>query len=49
VPTGTIKKDDLQLDQVIDKPQAIVDAIFNYYEHRCFGPSAEEHKKMLDL
>lgn len=49
VSAGTINKKDLELIKVIDEPQAIVDAIFDHYEHRCFEPSAEEHEKMLDL
>lgn len=49
IDAGTIQAEDLQLIQVIDKPQAIVDAIFDHYEQRCFEPSAEEHEKMLDL
>ena len=49
VPAGTIEQKDLQLVQVIDSPEAVVEAIFEHYEHRCFEPSAEEHEKMLDL
>lgn len=49
VTAGTINAEDLDLIQVIDEPKAIVDAIFDHYEHRCFAPSAEEHEKMLDL
>lgn len=49
VSAGTIDSQDLQLIKIIDEPQAIVDAIFDHYEHRCFEPSAEEHEKMLDL
>jgi len=49
VKAGTIASGDLNLIQIIDEPKAIVDAIFDHYEHRCFEPSAEEHEKMLDL
>lgn len=49
VTAGTISPDDLSLIKVIDEPQAIVDAIFDHYEYRCFNMSAEEHEKMLDL
>ncbi len=49
VSAGTITPQDLKLVQIIDEPKAIVDAIFDHYEHRCFEPSAEEHEKMLDL
>lgn len=49
VSAGTIDSEDLHLIRVIDEPKAIVDAIFEHYEHRCFEPSAEEHEKMLDL
>ncbi len=49
INAGTINPEDLQLIKIIDEPKAIVDAIFDHYEHRCFEPSAEEHEKMLDL
>jgi len=40
---------DLDLMQVIDEPEAIVEAIFDYYETRGFQPSRAERDKMLNL
>ena len=40
---------DMDLMQVIDAPEAIVDAIFKYYEHRRFGPLATERETLLNL
>jgi uncharacterized protein (TIGR00730 family) len=49
VKEGTINAADLDLVQVLDKPQEVVDAIFNHYESRGFEPSAEEQEMLLDL
>ena len=49
VKEATIDADDLDLVQVLDKPQEVVDAIFNHYESRGFEPSAEEQEMLLDL
>lgn len=49
VKEATINADDLDLVQVLDKPQEVVDAIFNHYESRGFEPSAEEQEMLLDL
>ena len=46
---GTISEKDLELYRIIDEPQAVVEAIFKYYEHRGFEPSEEEAEKMLHL
>ena len=35
--------------QVIDEPEAIVEAIFEFYENRGFVPTREEREKMLNL
>ena len=35
--------------QVIEEPEAIVEAIFKFYESRGFVPSREEREKMLNL
>ena len=35
--------------RIIDDPDAIVDAIFHFYENRGFQPTAEERDKMLNL
>jgi len=40
---------DLDLMRIIDDPDAIVDAIFHFYENRGFQPTAEERDKMLNL
>jgi uncharacterized protein (TIGR00730 family) len=44
-----IEPNDLDLVQVIDEPQAVVDAIFAYYEKRGFEPSAAESEVLLNL
>ena len=49
VANGTIDESDLELIQVIDEPQQVVDAIFEYYRSRTFEPSAEEKERMLRL
>ncbi len=49
VTEGVISRDDLNLVQVIDEPEAIVQAIFNYYEGRGFGPSPAEREIQLSL
>jgi len=40
---------DLDLMKVIDEPEAIVEAIFDFYESRGFQPTREEREKMLNL
>ena len=49
VGEGMISASDLELMQVIDEPEAIVEAIFDYYETRGFQPSRAERDKMLNL
>jgi len=49
VEEKTINPEDLDLIQVLDKPQQVVDAIFSHYEHRGFEPSAQEREVLLDL
>jgi hypothetical protein len=34
---------------VIDEPEAVVDAIFAFYESRGFQPTREERQRMLNL
>ena len=46
---GTIAADDLKLFQILNDPQEVVDAIFDYYEHKSFEPSAQEQEKLLEL
>jgi hypothetical protein len=40
---------DAGLLQVIDEPQAVVEAIFAYYEKRGFEPSPQEREVLLNL
>jgi len=49
VGEGMIGADDVDLMRVIDDPDAIVEAIFHFYENRGFQPTAEEREKMLNL
>jgi uncharacterized protein (TIGR00730 family) len=49
IPEATINPEDLNLLQILDKPQEVVDAIFNFYEGRGFEPSPEEQQILLDL
>lgn len=49
VNEGVIAASDLDLFQLVDDPDQIVDAIFDYYQHRTFEPSAEERERMLRL
>jgi uncharacterized protein (TIGR00730 family) len=49
VAEGMIGADDMNLISVIDEPQAVVDAIFAYYEKRGFEPSVAEREILLNL
>lgn len=49
VGEGMINAKDMDLMQVIEDPEAIVEAIFAFYESRGFVPSREEREKMLNL
>jgi uncharacterized protein (TIGR00730 family) len=49
VGEGMIAADDMSLMQVIDEPEAIVEAIFSFYEGRGFQPTDDERQKMLNL
>ena len=46
---GLIGVDDPSLLQVIDDPQAVVDAIFDHYQFRGFEPSPSEREAELAL
>ncbi len=46
---GTIAKKDLDLIQVLDTPEEVVNAIFDFYESRGFEPTSQEHEKLLEL
>ena len=49
VPERTISPEDLDLISVLDDPQDVLQAIFRYYAHRGFEPSAEEERIQLNL
>ncbi len=49
VAEGMINREDLDLVQVIDKPEDVVEAIFKHYESRGFLPLPAEHEMMLNL
>ncbi len=49
VGEGLISPGDMDLMTLIDEPEAIVDAIFDYYESRGFQPTRAERDKMLNL
>jgi uncharacterized protein (TIGR00730 family) len=46
---GLISATDLDLIQIIDKPEDIVTAIFDFYQNRSFIPTAQERERMLSL
>jgi uncharacterized protein (TIGR00730 family) len=49
VGENMIDENDLDLFKVVDKPQEVVDAIFEYYGSRGFEPSAQERETLLEL
>ena len=49
VEENMIHAEDMELLQVIDDPQAVVDAIFTHYEKRGFSQLPEEHDLLLNL
>ncbi len=49
VSEGTISAEDLDLFTLLDKPQDVVNAIFDYYENKSFEPSEKEQEKLLEL
>ena len=49
VREGTISPGDMDLFKVLDKPREVVDAIFDYYEHKSFEPTEKEQQKLLEL
>ncbi len=46
---GMIGEHDVGLMRVIDDPDAVVEAIFSFYENRGFLPSRDEREKLLNL
>lgn len=49
VEAGAVDAEDCRLYEIVDEPRQVVDAIFSFYEHRGFEPSAEEREVLLDL
>jgi len=49
VGEGMIGAEDMDLLQIIEEPEAIVEAIFKFYEGRGFAPTRAEREKMLNL
>lgn len=49
VDEQVISPSDLDLIQVIDKPEEVVEAIFKHYETRGFVPLPSEHEMLLNL
>jgi len=49
IPEGMIDAGDLGLMQIIEEPEAIVEAIFHFYENRGFQPTRSERERMLNL
>jgi len=49
VKEGMISPGDRELFQIIDEPQAVVDAIFTHYQSRGFTPSPSEREAELAL
>ena len=49
VGEGMIGENDIDLMRVIDDPDAVVEAIFSFYENRGFQPSRDEREKLLNL
>ena len=49
VSEGMINPEDMDLIQVIDQPEAVVEAIFKHYETRGFEPSKTEREMLLNL
>jgi predicted Rossmann-fold nucleotide-binding protein len=44
-----IDPEDLGLFKLVDRPDEVVETIFEHYEHRGFEPSAEERERLLEL
>ncbi|MBK1726066.1 TIGR00730 family Rossman fold protein [Halorhodospira neutriphila] len=49
VGEGVIDPEDMALFRVVDRPEAVVEAIFDHYEDRGFQPSRQEREILLDL
>ena len=49
ISEGVISAKDLDLIQIIDEPEEVVEAIFDFYEHKGFSLSSSEREDMLYL
>jgi len=49
VEEGMISPGDMELIQVLDRPEDVVEAIFKHYETRGFGPLPFEREMLLNL
>jgi uncharacterized protein (TIGR00730 family) len=49
VSEGMILVEDIDLIQLIDRPEDVVEHIFKFYECRGFAPLPDEHELMLNL
>jgi len=49
IDEGMIGAHDLELIKVIDEPEAVVNAIFDFYETRGFNPTKAEREMLLNL
>ncbi|MDR2000595.1 MAG: TIGR00730 family Rossman fold protein [Zoogloeaceae bacterium] len=49
VAEGMIDPEDMDLISIIDDPESVVAAIFDYYQHRGFRRLPEEHELLLNL
>jgi uncharacterized protein (TIGR00730 family) len=49
VVEGMIAPEDLELVEIHEDPDAVIEAIFRYYEHRGLEPSEEEEEILLNL
>jgi len=49
VTEGMISAADLEMMRVVDTPDAVVDALFDFYDARGFEQSATEREKLLYL
>jgi uncharacterized protein (TIGR00730 family) len=49
VEEGVIDREDLDLFKLRDRPDEVVETIFEHYEHRGFELSVEERERLLEL
>jgi hypothetical protein len=49
VAENMIAPGDMELVQLLDEPQQVVDAIFDYYEKRGFPPADAHRESLLTL